>query len=202
MIREGFLRWYLPFYFAIYLGVCFIWRSYLVWKRTGKNPMVLGSSDSVFDYVGRWFKFAIVLIAIVVGAFVISKEAYAWLVPITYLEQEALVLIGIGLTIISLVWIAVAQAQMGASWRIGIDHKNKTGLVSVGLFRRSRNPIFLGMIWTIMGFFLILPNAVSLLALVLGYVLIQIQVRLEEEFLERAHGSAYLEYRRMVRRWL
>jgi protein-S-isoprenylcysteine O-methyltransferase Ste14 len=33
-------------------------------------------------------------------------------------------------------------------------------------------------------------------------VLIQTQVRLEEEFLSRTHGEHYAEYRRRVRRWL
>lgn len=42
----------------------------------------------------------------------------------------------------------------------------------------------------------------TLLVLGLGVVLIQIQVRLEEEFLSGAHGADYSEYRRDVRRWL
>jgi protein-S-isoprenylcysteine O-methyltransferase Ste14 len=52
------------------------------------------------------------------------------------------------------------------------------------------------------GFFLTLPNAVTLLALVLGDVLMQIQVRLEEEFLRNSHGEDYEEYCRKVRRWI
>jgi len=55
--------------------------------------------------------------------------------------------------------------------------------VQTGIFRRSRNPIFLGMIATLIGFFLTIPNALTLLLLALGFVLIQNQVRLEEEFL-------------------
>jgi protein-S-isoprenylcysteine O-methyltransferase Ste14 len=33
-------------------------------------------------------------------------------------------------------------------------------------------------------------------------VLIQIQVRLEEEFLARQHGNRYQVYRQRIRRWL
>jgi protein-S-isoprenylcysteine O-methyltransferase Ste14 len=91
---------------------------------------------------------------------------------------------------------------MGESWRIGIDEERRTPLVRKGVFGLSRNPIFLGMMITLVGLFLVIPNAVTLLALVLGVVLIQIQVRLEEEFLSLAHGEAYAEYRRDVRRWL
>jgi protein-S-isoprenylcysteine O-methyltransferase Ste14 len=49
---------------------------------------------------------------------------------------------------------------------------------------------------------LVIPNAVTLLVLGVGVVLIQIQVRLEEEFLSGAHGRDYEEYLRDVRRWL
>jgi protein-S-isoprenylcysteine O-methyltransferase Ste14 len=91
---------------------------------------------------------------------------------------------------------------MGNSWRIGIDEEKKTPLVQSGLFRFSRNPIFLGMIITLLGVFLTIPNALTLLFLSLGFVLIQIQVRLEEEFLTRTQGEGYAEYRRQVRRWL
>ena len=71
-----------------------------------------------------------------------------------------------------------------------------------GVFRFSRNPIFLGMMLTLLGLFLVIPNALTLLTLVMGVVLIQIQVRLEEEFLARTHGEAYIEYKQHVRRWL
>ena len=38
------------------------------------------------------------------------------------------------------------------------------------------------------------------LFLILGYVLIQIQIRLEEEFLTKEHGQEYLNYKQKVRR--
>jgi len=90
---------------------------------------------------------------------------------------------------------------MGNSWRIGIDEEKQTALVRLGVFRFSRNPIFLGMIITLTGVFLTISNALTLLFLVLGFVLIQIQVRLEEEFLAQAHGAEYENFKREVRRW-
>jgi protein-S-isoprenylcysteine O-methyltransferase Ste14 len=49
------------------------------------------------------------------------------------------------------------------SWRIGIDTKTKTELVTNGLFSISRNPIFFGMIITLIGVFLATPNALTVL---------------------------------------
>ena len=103
---------------------------------------------------------------------------------------------------ISLIWTFTAQLQMSDAWRIGIDTKHKTDLVSKGLFSLSRNPIFLGIIVADIGLFLVVPNAFTLLIGVLSIVVIQTQVRLEEAFLVEAHGDAYIRYREEVRRWL
>lgn len=91
---------------------------------------------------------------------------------------------------------------MGKSWRIGIDAGAAPPLVRTGLFAISRNPIFLGMRVSLLGLFLVLPNAVTLAVLLVAETLIQVQVRLEEEHLQRVHGTAYATYRRSARRWL
>jgi protein-S-isoprenylcysteine O-methyltransferase Ste14 len=51
-----------------------------------------------------------------------------------------------------------------------------------------------------MGLFFTTPNALTGIFLLLGYVLIQIQIRLEEEFLTQQHGAHYLTYKKKVRR--
>jgi len=89
---------------------------------------------------------------------------------------------------------------MKESWRIGIDTETKTKLITTGLFGISRNPIFLGMIVSLVGLFFLTPNTWTLLFMILGYVLIQIQIRLEEDFLIEQHGNEYLEYKEKVRR--
>lgn len=101
---------------------------------------------------------------------------------------------------ISLLWTVIAQGHMKNSWRIGIDKDTKTELVTTGLFSISRNPIFFGMILSLIGLLLTTPNALTALFLTLGYVLIQIQIRLEEEFLTKEHGQVYLNYKQKVRR--
>ena len=45
-------------------------------------------------------------------------------------------------------------------------------------------------------------DALTLLIAVLGFVLTQIQIRLEEEYLVKMHGNVYLEYKQKVRRML
>jgi protein-S-isoprenylcysteine O-methyltransferase Ste14 len=199
---DNALRYILPAYLVIYFFFAFFWRTYLIWRRTKTNPYVLGKADNAHDFIGRKFRLVIAGITGVIILFSASGELYQLLLPIEWLERASLKITGLVLLLISLVWILVAQSQMGNSWRIGIDKKNQTKLVEGGIFQLSRNPIFFGMRLSLFGFFLILPNAVMLALLVLGDVLMQIQVRLEEEFLERTHGEAYRNYRQKVRRWL
>jgi protein-S-isoprenylcysteine O-methyltransferase Ste14 len=189
-------------YLVIYFGIAFVLPSYRVWKRTGVNPVTFRGADNAHDYIGKLFK--IVMAALMLGAIVyaFAPRYYPFLLPIVLLESPVVQLIGSGLLVVSLGWTVLAQIQMGNSWRIGIDEEKKTELVRSGVFGISRNPIFLGMIVTLIGFFLATPNAVTLLVLVLGFVLIQIQVRLEEEFLTKAHGAEYEIFRKQVRRWL
>jgi len=154
------------------------------------------------DFVGRLFRLTLLASVVVVVFHSFWPAGYQYLTPIPWLLHTILVYLGLGLLIASLIWILVAQAHMGQSWRIGIDPGHKAELVQSGVFRLSRNPIFLGMRLTLLGVFLILPNAISLAVLAMGEALIQIQVRLEEEFLAETYGEAYQSYRQKTRRWL
>ncbi len=199
---ESLLRYLLPVYLIAYLTFAFFWRSFLVWKRTGVNPYVFGKTDNAHDFAGMLFRLTMVAIVIVVILHAVSSKAYAYLAPIIWLDRAILKYAGLSLLAASLIWTLIAQAQMGNSWRIGIDANTKTQLVTHGIFAISRNPIFLGMRVTLLGFFLILPNAVTLAILALGEALVQIQVRLEEEYLHQTHGEEYRKYCQRTRRWL
>jgi protein-S-isoprenylcysteine O-methyltransferase Ste14 len=90
---------------------------------------------------------------------------------------------------------------MGASWRIGIDDR-PTQLVTGGLFALSRNPIFLGMFFSIAGLVWIAPAPWTLAGLAVAVVLVSLQVRLEERNLVRVHRQAYVTYAVRVGRFV
>lgn len=102
----------------------------------------------------------------------------------------------------ALLWIVTAQFQMKESWRIGIDTDHETSLVTNGLFSLSRNPVFSGMIASQAGLFLLLPGALTLCLMLTTYVVLQIQIRLEEDFLVQRHGEVYRKYKSKTRRLL
>ena len=202
MTMTTFLKTFLPIYFLLFFGLAMFWRSYIAWKRTGINPYKLGNSDTVHDFVGKLFRLTLIASALIVLVFTFLEPFYGLLIPIPWLTLPALPMIGLALLILALIWVLIAQIQMGDSWRIGIDEQTASPLVQSGLFGISRNPIFLGMLVMLVGMLLILPTAITLLVTALGIVLIHIQVRLEEPFLLEKYGDAYLSYQKHVRRWI
>lgn len=195
-----FLRIALPIYFIIYFGVAFVLKTVVVAKRIGKNPLVLPKDDSAYGLIGFYFKLTLIAMFVYVVAYALFPTWHDNFLPIIQLDNSMINYVGLGLLFISLVWTVIAQGNMKNSWRIGIDTDTKTELVTSGLFAISRNPIFFGMILSLVGLFLTTPNALTALFLTLGYVLIQIQIRLEEEFLIKEHGQTYIDYKQKVRR--
>ena len=76
-------------------------------------------------------------------------------------------------------------------------------LVTTGLYRFSRNPMYLGMAIILIGLSVLLGNWLCL-ALVAMFILYvgHFQIRLEERALLAHFGSEYQHYCQQVRRWL
>ncbi|HCM75734.1 MAG TPA: isoprenylcysteine carboxylmethyltransferase family protein [Cytophagales bacterium] len=197
---EQFLRIFLPAYFIVYFGIAFVAKSIIVAKRIGKNPLVLPKDDSAYGLIGFYFKLTIILMFVYVLLFAFVPSLDHSYLPIKQLENLTIKYIGLGLLGFALIWTTIAQGHMKNSWRIGIDTVTKTELITTGLFGISRNPIFFGMTISLVGLFMTTPNALTGLFLILGHVLIQIQIRLEEDFLTSQHGQSYLTYKQKVRR--
>jgi protein-S-isoprenylcysteine O-methyltransferase Ste14 len=111
--------------------------------------------------------------------------------------------IGLGLMLIGMAIALAAQLEMGASWRVGLDEKESTDLVTTGLFRLVRNPIFTAMLTVWIGIALATPNIFALIGLAAAIIGLELQVRrLEEPYLIRTHGERYLSYARRVGRFV
>ncbi len=192
---EQFLKYYLPFYILLYFAIAFFIPSYRTYKKTGVNPITFGKEDTAHNYIGLVMKILIALLFFSVFLYSFGYNYYKFLVPISYLENQSLKIVGLILIHLALIWICIAQYQMSTSWRIGIDEENDTELVTQGVFSISRNPIFLGMIISVFGLFLVIPNALTFFLTLSTYFIIQIQIRLEEEFLEKKHREAYSNYK-------
>ncbi len=78
-----------------------------------------------------------------------------------------------------------------------------TGLVMNGLYKISRNPMYLGLLTILFGFAIYLGNLTAFLLLPAFYfVITEMQIKPEERMLEEKFGEQYLDYKSKVRRWL
>ena len=153
-------------------------------------------------FAGKWYRLISIGLVATIVLYVFFDNVYSYLNPISWMEIPVIANVGMIILLISLIIVLIAQFQMGTSWRIGIDEENSSELVTRGIFQFSRNPIFLGMRLSLLGLFLVLPNTITFTLLLLGDVLLQMQVILEEEYLLERHGEDYKKYLQKVRRWI
>ena len=81
--------------------------------------------------------------------------------------------------------------------------ENTTGLVIKGLYKFTRNPMYVGLQVILIGFAIWLGSLTPFIVLPLFYwVITEMQIKPEEKILEAKFGDEYLNYKKSVRRWL
>ncbi len=110
--------------------------------------------------------------------------------------------IGVILCLFGLALFLYSLISFGKSFRVGIDEDNPGSLITTGAFSVSRNPIYTAFGLVLLGEFIIYPNWVLLVYLIVGYWLFNRQVKLEEQSLVKIYGEEYKQYCKKVRRYL
>ena len=106
------MEFYLFLFLLVYFFFVFFLRSYLLWKRTGVNPLTFNKTDDAHGYNGKVFTFISLLEFVVVFLYAFKNEWYEYLLPFWYLEHDYLKYIGWSLLIISLILVWVAQSDI------------------------------------------------------------------------------------------
>ena len=91
---------------------------------------------------------------------------------------------------------------MKDSWRAGIPDMDRTELVTDGIYAFSRNPAFLGFDLQYIGMLLMFCNLLTGMFTVFAIVMLHLQILQEERYLTATFGTAYLDYRHRVFRYL
>src|SRR5262249_16127097 len=115
-------------------------RIVVTYRRTGRFPVIVHGRDTASNFIVRLIAVIVAMEALNIVLYGIYDSYYLYLVPITYLEKPIIQAAGIGLAYLSLAWSVIAQAQMGPSWRVGIDTEQDTAVVAKGLYSLSRHP--------------------------------------------------------------
>ena len=129
-----------------------------------------------------------------------------WLWPLGWLaNRPAWLQFGVG-GVLVVAGIALLASAMGLFRRAGTaipPWEPTTALVTTGVYRYSRNPIYLAVVMMYVGLALLFAAAWALVLLIPILIVLHLAViRLEEAYLERQFGEAYRQYRARVRRWI
>lgn len=106
-------------------------------------------------------------------------------------------------TVAAIIGLAAVRAFHRARTTVNpLSPQGCTALVTSGVFRFSRNPMYLALLLGLLGWGLYLANPLSVL-LALAFVpwMNRFQIQPEERTLQRVFGQAFDDYRRRVRRW-
>jgi protein-S-isoprenylcysteine O-methyltransferase Ste14 len=180
--------------------VGFAGRAALQKARTGSWGIqgVSGSPGSTEWTAGVLFLFSLALA--VAGPALQATDAIE---PIGALDKDGLHAAGVVVFAVGLAATFGAQVAMGASWRIGVEESERTGLVSDGPFAIVRNPIYSTMLPAVAGLVVVAASFPAIAGWLLLLVALELQVRVvEEPHLLRTHGEAYARYASRVGRFV
>jgi protein-S-isoprenylcysteine O-methyltransferase Ste14 len=81
--------------------------------------------------------------------------------------------------------------------------EESTTLVTNGVFRLSRNPMYLGFVLLLAGLVMLLGSTTPWFVVIIFPIVMEMRfVRAEEAMLEARFGDSWLQYKRSVRKWL
>ena len=125
-----------------------------------------------------------------------------WFWEVNLLGYEIIRIIGLVFVTIGFIMGIFALITMRNSWRVGIKYEQKTKLVTSGIFRISRNPYFFSYDILIFGYILVFPSPILVIFYLTLVIVFHKMILEEEKYLESAHGTSYLDYKKKVNRYL
>ncbi len=140
------------------------------------------------------------------GGAALVAAALTWLAPLDILTPaEALPWRLAGVAVFA-VGVGVALLAGRRFKAVGTPIKPTeptTALVEEGIYRYTRNPMYLGMTLMLLGLAAGLRSAWFLIALPIAVLAVtKLAIEREERYLETKFGEAYRAYKSRVRRWL
>lgn len=182
------LRIFLPVFFLLYFLLTFLMYS----SKKKKKPSELKTVTLLNNLI--WL-----LVIVLVTVFSLYPEVYhQYIVPFEALKSHWLSWAAIGLMSLAFLTVFSAKNQQR------LNRRSETKgwlLLSTGIYSKSRNPLHLGQLVILIGFFLCIPSIYSGVLLLLGFLIVFVRVGLEEKVLERVFGEDYFAYEKRVRRW-
>lgn len=140
----------------------------------------------------------------------IMKIATYSIVPVSVLSiifdktspNTALLILGVAFGFLGNLVFLISVVTMKDNWRAGIPQEDKTNIVTVGIYKISRNPAFLGFDLVYLSVLVLNFNFVLLIFSLFAIVMLHLQILQEEKFLSKTFKDEYLDYKSKVFRYL
>lgn len=140
-----------------------------------------------------------ILVIILITSIYFSSDKLD-LISIPYRTLFSFVILSIGILVIINPVVKFIKSKTTVN---PVEFKNVEKLVTSGIYKYSRNPMYLGMIMIIISTTVYYLNFYSLLTPFIFYFWInRFQIKREEVFLEEKFGQEYLSYKTKTRRWI
>lgn len=125
-------------------------------------------------------------------------DALRFAFPLQEIVAYALIVSGISIDIVSILAFRRVKTTVTP-----LVPEKASSLVVTGLYRFTRNPMYLGLLLVLIGIALLLGSFVNV-AVIVAFVayITAFQIRPEEERLTEVFGARYVAYTREVRRWI
>ena len=140
------------------------------------------------------------ILVIILTSLVYFSSTKLELIYLPYRQIVSVIILIIGLIVIVSPVVDFIKSKTTIN---PVKFKNVNRLVTTGIYRYSRNPMYLGMILIIISTTVYYLNFLSVFSPLIFYIWInKFQINREEIFLEEKFGSEYLKYKSKTRRWI
>jgi len=102
--------------------------------------------------------------------------------------------LGATVAVLALLLTSLCWSRMGTGWRMGVSKSGGQMLITDGLFRNVRHPIYALSMVLMACSMIVVPTPPMLVIGVVHFMLLQIKARNEERHLLGVHGDAYGRY--------
>ncbi|WP_428408158.1 methyltransferase family protein [Hyphococcus sp.] len=167
-------------------------------RRSGVNPNAVAERNT------NWMQRFLVAGAGLLDLYFIFRAPFPVLDDLVAARPSPAPWAAVGFLVVGAVIILASQAGMGRSWRVGVPRETNhvDALVTGGLNRLSRNPVYLGVMIFLTGGLLAAPGPLTAVGVIVSFIGLTIIIRQEERYLSARFGADYDAYRRRVRRWI
>ncbi|HEU4353132.1 MAG TPA: isoprenylcysteine carboxylmethyltransferase family protein [Burkholderiales bacterium] len=140
---------------------------------------------------------------IVAACFAAAMLALAWVAPALTFPIPSAFALAVALVGVSLDAIALIHFLRSRTTVNPLKPDSASALVTGGIYRLTRNPMYLGLAALLLAWAIYLGNLAALAGLPLFILYMnRFQIAPEERALEARFGAEYIAYRSRVRRWV